>query len=417
MTSGVPGTRTPREHSLQAILANQVDYGSFVASPDFPQYHYCWLRDGSFTAYALDRIGEHGAARRYHEWVVSAIGEGGVGLRIDQAIAKRDAGERLTTSEMPPARFSLSGQGIPDDDWPTFQIDGYGTWLWALGQHQILSGNAVFPERFWITIERTSRYLETFAFEPCFDVWEEHGEEIHTSTLASIHAGLEAASAVLGNRALHRRALEVRKYIFDKARAVGRFEKSNRQSDVDASLLWLTTPFDVVAADDPLLTATVAEIERVLLFDGGVRRYPSDTYFGGGAWPVLTCSLGLYYLRAGRLGEARTCLDWTERRIDSSGNLGEQYGGDIRDPAHYHDWVARWGHPATNLVWSHAMYLVLAAECGGPHAPASETQQMPHRRYRHEDPEFTGSAMSRGADGDTGNVRELQSQKVGEPDV
>ena len=38
--------------SIRTMLANQGSNGAFVASPDFAQYRYCWLRDGSFVAYA-----------------------------------------------------------------------------------------------------------------------------------------------------------------------------------------------------------------------------------------------------------------------------------------------------------------------------------------------------------------------------
>jgi hypothetical protein len=47
-------------------------------------------------------------------------------------------------------------------------------------------------------------------------------------------------------------------------------------------------------------------------------------------------------------------------RIDEQGHLGEQFGGDIRDPRHYDEWVDRWGPPAVDLTWSHAMYVILA---------------------------------------------------------
>lgn len=45
------------ERSVQSILRNQEANGAIIASPDFAQYHYCWLRDGSFCAYALDLAG------------------------------------------------------------------------------------------------------------------------------------------------------------------------------------------------------------------------------------------------------------------------------------------------------------------------------------------------------------------------
>ena len=51
------------QESIDAILRNQSSSGAIVASPDFAQYHFCWLRDGSFSAFALDRAGEHRSVR------------------------------------------------------------------------------------------------------------------------------------------------------------------------------------------------------------------------------------------------------------------------------------------------------------------------------------------------------------------
>jgi len=48
--------------------------------------------------------------------------------------------------------------------------------------------------------------------------------------------------------------------------------------------------------------------------------------------------------------------------LDDEGRLGEQFGGDQRDPAKYGEWVRRWGLPARDLIWSHAMFVVLCDE-------------------------------------------------------
>ena len=74
------------QESVDAILRNQSASGAIVASPDFAQYHFCWLRDGSFSAYALDRAGEHEASARYHAWVNDAVG--GISGIIDDVIEK-----------------------------------------------------------------------------------------------------------------------------------------------------------------------------------------------------------------------------------------------------------------------------------------------------------------------------------------
>jgi GH15 family glucan-1,4-alpha-glucosidase len=355
------GANSRLRSSVDSLVAQQSDSGAFIASPDFSQYCYCWLRDASFVAYALDRAGEHLAAGRYHGWVDRAIGSAGIGARLDIAVDTLAAGGDIAPQDLPPARFSLEGKPVADD-WPNFQIDGYGTWLWALSKHLDLSGRADLPIELRETVERTGRYLSAFAFQPCFDVWEEHGDQVHASTLGSVYAGLVAASSMLGDAELRGHADLVRDRLRHDAVAAGRYEKSSAQSEVDASLLWLATPFGAVDADDGLFLTTVADIEQRLTMDGGIRRYPADTYFGGGAWPVLTCSLGWYYARTGRLDAARQCLEWAGSRIDGEGRLAEQFGGELHDPAHYREWVDRWGDPARDLLWSHAMYVVLSAE-------------------------------------------------------
>jgi GH15 family glucan-1,4-alpha-glucosidase len=344
-------------NSVDSILRLQSDNGAFIASPDFAEYHYSWLRDGSFSAYALDRGGEHDASRRFHSWVNDAI-EGIKGI-IDDVIGRHERGERLDPSHMPPARFALDGSTVTDD-WPNFQIDGYGTWLWSLGQHLLITGQDDVPAEFIESVERAGRYLASFALSPCYDVWEESGTALHTSTLACVYGGLTTAARLLKDGELLERAVAVKERVEQSAAQLGMFAKSNENADVDASALWLSTPFRVVEPTDSSFARTVTTIEEQLSLVGGVRRYPTDVYFGSGAWPVLTASLGWHYLTIGDLESARRCQQWISDRFDAEGRLGEQFGGELRDAPHYHEWVKRWGPPAQDLTWSHAMYVVLS---------------------------------------------------------
>lgn len=355
VSSVVLGDRVRR--SVQSILRNQRPNGAIIASPDFDQYRFCWLRDGSFSASALDLVGENEASGRYHAWVREAVDR--IAPSMDKAIGAKEKGRRLDPLAMPPARFALDGSTVVDD-WPNFQIDGYGTWLWSLEKHLALRGTGELPREYRQSVDRVSRYLSAYSLSPCFDVWEENGDAVHTSTLASVHAGLVAASRLLGHHALREQADVVRARIMDGARRHGSFIKSSRNLDVDASLLWLGDPFDVVKAHDPLFVRTVGFIEERLELEGGVRRYPTDVYFGSGAWPVLTASLGLQYLAAGDHEGAERCRDWITDRFDAEGHLAEQIGGESRDPQNYDAWVDRWGLPAQDLTWSHAMYVVLS---------------------------------------------------------
>jgi len=148
--------------------------------------------------------------------------------------------------------------------------------------------------------------------------------------------------------------------LLERARRRGYFYKSDHNDEVDGALAWLGEPFHVVGPDDPALTETIRRVVEELDFEGGIRRYPSDTYYGSGAWPVLTASLGWHHVAVDDLASAQDSLDWVAGHIDEHGRLAEQYGGEKRDPENYHDWARRWGPPAADLVWSHAMYIVLA---------------------------------------------------------
>jgi hypothetical protein len=154
--------------SIRAILQNQADNGAIVASPDFEQYDFCWLRDGSFASFALDLVGEYQASARYHAWTNQAIIA--ITEQIDGAIEDRRAGRDPDLSNMPPARFTMEGKVVVDG-WPNFQIDGYGTWLWSLGKHLELSNENELPDSFRQTVRTVARYLSEYAFVPCFDVW------------------------------------------------------------------------------------------------------------------------------------------------------------------------------------------------------------------------------------------------------
>jgi GH15 family glucan-1,4-alpha-glucosidase len=363
---GDPGSHRQRgdgngavESAVAAILRNQHANGALIASPDFAEYQYCWLRDGSFIAHALDRAGELEAAGRFHNWCAAAIT--GIKPLISAALERHAAGQPVDTSEMPPARFSPEGL-VVKDDWPNFQIDGYGTWLWSLHQHLQTYGGRALPSPLAPAVQLAARYLANLGTTPCYDVWEEGGDSIHTTTLACVYAGLNAAAAMLDDSALAEQAGSLRASLVDQARSYGRFHKSDHSQEVDGSLLWLCEPFHVVPPGEGAFVETVRRIAGQLELEGGIRRYAGDTYYGGGAWPVLTASLGWYYTTTGDLEEAQRRLDWVADRVDAQGRLAEQFAGEKRDPEHYQEWVRRWGPPAADLIWSHAMYVVLATE-------------------------------------------------------
>jgi GH15 family glucan-1,4-alpha-glucosidase len=342
--------------SIEVILENQKENGAIIASPNFPTYNYCWLRDGSFISWAMLRRGYAGACRSFLLWVGNVIAS--QEDRIRAMSTRRSAATEQ--QRWLPARYAADGSVVADE-WPNHQIDGYGAWLWCLDEYRRASGDEDLCRRLAPGIELTVDYLARTWQLPCYDCWEENGTQVHSSTLACVYGGLAALKDLPAGPRAGAVAEQVRSFLLAST-VDGRFRKHGGTDSVDASLLWLSLPFRVVEPDHPVMEETVRHIERRLLLRGGVNRYPEDTYYGGGRWLILTSWLGWYYARRGRTGEARDLLRWVADQADAEGNLPEQVSTDVIDPSMVEPWVRRWGPVARPLVWSHAMYLVLKSE-------------------------------------------------------
>jgi GH15 family glucan-1,4-alpha-glucosidase len=361
-------------HSVEIILANQHPSGAFVASPNFATYRYCWFRDGAFIAYSMNLVGEHTSAARFHTWAAHAIKRREeVVLR---AARKAECCEQILETDVLHTRYDLDGNDA-SEEWENFQLDGLGSWLWALSRHVSLSNDIALLEQVAESVELTIRYLSALWGLPNYNCWEEHPEDIHPHTLAAIYGGLRAVDELAVQYGVARARVEnglldrIKSYILSHAvwdgRIVKRFRAPERREtsqlppdETDASLLGLATPYRVLSADDPTMRRTVERIEEDLhCRDGGVHRYLADTYYGGGEWVLLAAWLGWYYAEAGEIGKAKELLRWVEDQADANGCLPEQISGHLLAPEHCPPWIERWGPVAKPLLWSHAMYLIL----------------------------------------------------------
>jgi len=349
-------------HSREVLKAGQAKSGAIVACPTFEVYRYSWLRDGSFCAYALDLAGDGAEGAAFHRWVGRVVGR--YEQKVDSAIQRYRAGEKLTDADFLNTRYTLDGSEEEGHDWWNFQLDGYGTWLWAVSRHFELFPDNQLKAELQKSVEIVVRYLAAFWQLPNYDCWEENREGVHPSTLAALYGGLKAAAMLYSESPVCRAGRK-------QSGAIAAFVKSNGLhqdsliktvglNEVDASLLGAAMPYGLFPRRGKLMRATIARIEQELTSpQGGVYRYRRDVYYGGGEWVLLTAWLGWYYESAGRREEAQSCLNWVAQQADFAGNLPEQVAHNLLSPIHLPGWEERWGKSASPLLWSHAMYLIL----------------------------------------------------------
>lgn len=342
------------QHSIDLIRTNQSANGAYVASPSFPTYHYCWFRDGTYIAYAMDLVGEHTSARRFYDWAAAMVTQRAAA--VERAIAAAPYGQPAP-EDLLDTRYTLDG-AVGTDDWPNFQLDGFGTLLWGMREHLRIN-RAALPSEWRPAIELLARYLGALWQLPCYDCWEEFGDKIHTATLAALYGGLEAAAALLNTSEYATTAAAIKAFVLDHCVAGESLSKFVGSPLVDASLIHVATPYRLLAPDHPLMRNTITRIERELRRDGGVHRYAEDSYYGGGEWVLLTAYLGWYYVETGVLHRAHELLSWIERRATQDGTLPEQVAANLNYPEMLPVWNERWGTSACPLLWSHAAYLTL----------------------------------------------------------
>jgi GH15 family glucan-1,4-alpha-glucosidase len=341
--------------SIEIILENQSENGAYIASPNFPTYHYCWFRDASFIAYAMDLAGESRSAAKFHDWTAQVILNRSA--LVERAISKAKAGSPLAPEDQLHTRYTLEGEDGTREEWPNYQLDGLGTWLWALNEHLRITSQT--PGEEWLrAAQLVGRYLEVLWHTPCFDCWEEFPEDIHPYTLASIYGGLQSLSKLDGIERTNNLS-NMQDFLAHKGIHDGYFVKKVGSYTVDGSLLGLAVPYGMVDLQDPRFVATLQQIKTSLIKGEGIHRYPTDTYYGGGEWILLAGWLGWVYALSGQTERARELLRWIESCTDDEGNLPEQVAVTLNDPNYYQPWLRRWGPIARPLLWSHAKYIIL----------------------------------------------------------
>jgi GH15 family glucan-1,4-alpha-glucosidase len=299
-------------------------------------YRYCWVRDATFSLYALLVAGYHEEAAAWREWLLRAA----AGRPQDLQVCYGVAGER----DLPERTLGwLSGYGasrpvrIGNAAVNQLQLDVYGELMDSM---HVARGAGLDPDDAAWRVQRVLLdFLESIWSKPDNGIWEVRGPRRHfthskmMAWVAFDRAVKGVEQAKLDGPVDHWR--KVCRRIHDEICAKG--YDSRRKSfmqyyggkHTDASLL-LMPVVGFLPAHDPRVQGTVRAVERDLMVDGFVLRYPTETGVDGlppGEGVFLPCSFWLAdnYALAGRHEEATALFERLLALRNDVGLFAEEY--------------------------------------------------------------------------------------------
>jgi GH15 family glucan-1,4-alpha-glucosidase len=304
-------------------------------------YRYCWLRDATFTLYALMNAGFIDEARSWRDWLLRAVGGDPENAQILYGVGGQRRAPEFEL-EWLPGYAGSSPVRIGNAAHEQFQLDVYGEVMDALHQAGV---HGLSPDdHAWSFQRNLLEFLEGAWDRPDEGIWEVRGPRrhfTHSKVLAWV-AFDRAVQAVerVGLQGPVDRWRRIRAEIHEEVCREGfdiglnSFTQSYGSQELDASTL-LIPLVGFLPADDPRVLGTIDAIQRDLTQDGFVLRYRRQERnnidgLTGTEGVFLPCSFWLVdaLLMAGRDDEARELF---ERLVGVSNDLGllaEEY-----DPA------------------------------------------------------------------------------------
>jgi len=312
-------------------------------------YHYVWPRDAAYICVAAQMARINDIQEPFFTWL-------------------EDRPEDFKKEGKLFANYSANGRIKVRQ----FQPDQAGSMLWAI--HEFYKDKPSDCQKQEALIRRladglTNNWKGKYFFSNTTDLWEEGGrktstkmENNHTYSLAACARGLmyaddmitgdkwkEAAEQMIER--INAAYLEKEKYF---VRNHGKIDDLN----MDASLLGLVYPFNIIKADDERMVNTMKVMEKAIAPGGGVHRYQFDYYDGegtaqegGGAWPILNFWMSIYWSIKGDKTKANNYYDWVVERVEDDYLIPEQIFEDFRKGI-------------KPLAWSHAMFIIASKYLG-----------------------------------------------------
>ena len=338
--------------ALMLKLLISREHGSLVAAPTFSlpesiggvrnwDYRYTWLRDATFTLYALIRLGFIDETEAFIEWLKGRLSDDAQRgpLQVMYGIDGRQKLDEVTLDQLCGYENSRPVR-IGNAAYRQLQLDIYGEMMDAV----YLANKYGNPISYagWQDVQRVLEWLGKNWQRPDEGIWEVRGgarEFLHSRLMCWV--AFDRALRLAQKRSLsgpldlwQRTRDEIRNDIFTNFwdDELHSFVQAKGRKDLDASAL-LMPMMRFISPVDPMWLATMKAIESRLIEDTLVRRYEGDVDgLPGGEGSFTACSF--WYVeclaRAGDLEKAQLRFEKLLGYANHLGLFSEELGLDGR---------------------------------------------------------------------------------------
>ena len=298
-------------------------------------YRYCWLRDATFTLYALMLGGHRDEAAAWRDWLLRTVAGDPSKLQIMYGLAGE---RRLTEYEIDwlPGYEGATPVRVGNAAAHQLQLDVYGEVMDTL--HHARRGGLPPDPASWRLQLALLDFLESAWEQPDEGLWEIRGPRQHfTHSKIMTWVAFDRAVKTIEHLGLDGPVERWRKlrdsihtdictHAWSPQKAA--FTQAYGSPHLDASLL-LIPQVGFLPVTDARVQGTVAAVERELLRDGFVMRYPTAGQDGlpPGEGAFLACSFWLAdcYALMGRTSDARELFERLVSLRNDVGLLAEEY--------------------------------------------------------------------------------------------
>jgi GH15 family glucan-1,4-alpha-glucosidase len=304
-------------------------------------YRFTWLRDATFTLFAMMNAGYIAEARAWRHWLLRAVAGDPANAQILYGVA----GERRVMErelEWLPGYAGSTPVRVGNAAHEQFQLDVYGEVMDAL--HQARAHGLPADDHAWSLQRAIMDFLEGAWEQPDEGIWEVRGPRRHfTHSKVLAWVAFDRAVDTVERFDLpgpvdrwRRIRDEIHREVCSEAFNVelNAFTQAYGSDELDASTL-LIPLVGFLPGNDPRVLGTIDAIQRDLTREGFVERYRPKVLndvdgLPGGEGVFLPCSFWLVdaLLMADRHDEARALFEQLLSIRNDLGLLSEEY-----DPA------------------------------------------------------------------------------------